>query len=183
MHPYFNILKIKPTKDEKKIKKAFRKLALKYHPDIAKDDGKMFRELNGAYETILKNLNNPQFFVTQAPPKPQPKPKGKPPPPPEPEVKAGPPRLLLSKYFCEVNLFPLIDDTYWGSVTVPSVYLEEDCLVFCNWPGKFAFKFFIPKDGLTKLRADDVTFSMHGIHVVLQVRAAHHTVTYSPGFT
>jgi hypothetical protein len=58
MQRYFNLLGISPTKNLTIIKKAYRKKALKYHPDrnpsaAAKDK---FIEVNNAYERILLAL-------------------------------------------------------------------------------------------------------------------------------
>jgi len=52
---YYEILGVPRTATEADIKKAFRKLAREYHPDVAKDKKKAeekFKELNEAYEVL-----------------------------------------------------------------------------------------------------------------------------------
>lgn len=51
---YYRILGVERTADEKTIKSAYRKLARKYHPDVAKgkDAGERFREITEAYEVL-----------------------------------------------------------------------------------------------------------------------------------
>ncbi len=55
---YYEILGIDRNANDEKIKKAFRKLAFKYHPDHNKDNGaeEKFKEINEAYEV----LSNPE---------------------------------------------------------------------------------------------------------------------------
>lgn len=52
---YYEILGVSKDADEKAIKKAFRKLAQKHHPDAGGDEEK-FKEINEAYEV----LSNPE---------------------------------------------------------------------------------------------------------------------------
>src|SRR4051812_40779014 len=51
---YYRILGVERSADDKAIKSAYRKLARKYHPDVAKgkDAGDRFREINEAYEVL-----------------------------------------------------------------------------------------------------------------------------------
>ncbi|VAV84492.1 Chaperone protein DnaJ [hydrothermal vent metagenome] len=56
---YYAMLEVERTASQTDIKKAFRKMAHKYHPDKHKGDKKVeekFKELNGAYE-VLKDPN------------------------------------------------------------------------------------------------------------------------------
>lgn len=52
---YYEVLGVSKTSTEQEIKKAFRKLAMKYHPDVNKDDPSAedkFKEINEAYEVL-----------------------------------------------------------------------------------------------------------------------------------
>lgn len=51
---YYKILGVDRSADDKAIKSAYRKLARKYHPDVAKgkDAGEKFREVTEAYEVL-----------------------------------------------------------------------------------------------------------------------------------
>ena len=52
---YYKILGVPRTADEKEIKKAYRKLARQYHPDVNQEDKKAedkFKEVNEAYEVL-----------------------------------------------------------------------------------------------------------------------------------
>lgn len=67
---YFDILGIPPTRDENTIRKAYHKMALKYHPDRNKSEGAThkFIEVNEAYEKLtegLKKVDNPPSVQPQ----------------------------------------------------------------------------------------------------------------------
>ncbi len=51
---YYEVLGVDKNADESSIKKAYRKLAMKYHPDVNKegDAEEKFREINEAYEVL-----------------------------------------------------------------------------------------------------------------------------------
>lgn len=66
---YYNILGLNNNASDEEIKKAFRKLALKTHPDKNNGDDTEFKKINNAYETLSdpikrqnydNSLNNPQ---------------------------------------------------------------------------------------------------------------------------
>ena len=58
MNKYYEILGLKPDASEDDIKKAYKKLALKYHPDRNSDDpekaAEKFKKISNAYQ-ILTN--------------------------------------------------------------------------------------------------------------------------------
>ena len=51
---YYEVLGIDRNATDEKIKRAFRKLAFKYHPDRNREDGaeEKFKEINEAYEVL-----------------------------------------------------------------------------------------------------------------------------------
>src|ERR671925_2310062 len=65
---YYRILGVDRSADEKAIKSAYRKLARKYHPDVAKgkDAGERFREVTEAYE-VLSDPEKRQRYDTLGP--------------------------------------------------------------------------------------------------------------------
>lgn len=61
MKDYYKILGVDRNSDLETIKKAYRKLAKKYHPDLNKDNPsaeEKFKEINEAFEFLTKNKNN-----------------------------------------------------------------------------------------------------------------------------
>lgn len=61
---YYKILGVDKSSSEKEIKKAYRRLARKFHPDINKNDAEAeakFKEINEAYE-VLKDKNKRQKY-------------------------------------------------------------------------------------------------------------------------
>ena len=49
---YYEILGVQKSSSKDELKKAFHKLAHKYHPDKNKGDDKMFKEVNEAYQIL-----------------------------------------------------------------------------------------------------------------------------------
>jgi len=67
MKDYYKILGIKPSATKEEIHEAFRKLALKYHPDINKNiDPSIFKDINEAYAVLsneeLRKEYNAKYF-------------------------------------------------------------------------------------------------------------------------
>ncbi|KAK9274495.1 hypothetical protein L1049_021744 [Liquidambar formosana] len=54
----YKTLQIKPGASESEVKKAFRQLALQYHPDVCKGSncGVQFHQINEAYDIVISNL-------------------------------------------------------------------------------------------------------------------------------
>ncbi|XP_022934104.1 chaperone protein dnaJ 8, chloroplastic-like [Cucurbita moschata] len=57
LDPY-QTLRIQPGASESEVKKAFRRLALQYHPDVCRGSncGVQFHQINEAYDIVMNNL-------------------------------------------------------------------------------------------------------------------------------
>jgi molecular chaperone DnaJ len=61
MKDYYQILGIQKTASEDEIKKAYRTLAHRYHPDKAGGDEKKFKEINEAYQVLSDKNKRAQY--------------------------------------------------------------------------------------------------------------------------
>ncbi|MED6216106.1 hypothetical protein PIB30_004592 [Stylosanthes scabra] len=54
----YKTLRIQPDASESEVRKAFRQLALKYHPDVCRGNncGVQFHQINEAYDIVMSNL-------------------------------------------------------------------------------------------------------------------------------
>ncbi len=58
---YYEVLGVQKNSSKDELKKAFHKLAHKYHPDKNKGDDKMFKEVNEAYQTLSDDGKRAQY--------------------------------------------------------------------------------------------------------------------------
>ncbi len=60
-HDYYEVLGVQKNASKDEIKKAFHKLAHKYHPDKNKGDDSKFKEVNEAYQTLSDDGKRAQY--------------------------------------------------------------------------------------------------------------------------
>ena len=63
---YYSILEVEKTASQEEIKKAYRKLAMKYHPDRASEDKKKefeekFKKINEAYSILSDEQKRKEY--------------------------------------------------------------------------------------------------------------------------
>lgn len=61
MEDYYKILGVNENANDVEIKKAFRKLSLKYHPDKPTGDENMFKQINEAYQTLSDSEKRKEY--------------------------------------------------------------------------------------------------------------------------
>jgi curved DNA-binding protein CbpA len=77
---YYDVLGVGKTATEEEIKKAYRKLAMTYHPDRNPGDKEAetkFKRVQEAYDTLFDVNKRARYNGARPQPKPQPKPKAK----------------------------------------------------------------------------------------------------------
>ena len=58
---YYKILEIEDNFTEDSLKKKYRELSKKYHPDINPDGGEKFKEINEAYDILSDSCKKRQY--------------------------------------------------------------------------------------------------------------------------
>jgi len=61
MKDYYKILEVEENASEEDIKKSFRNLSKKYHPDVNPDGAEKFKEINEAYESLGDKQKRTQY--------------------------------------------------------------------------------------------------------------------------
>ena len=58
MKNYYEILGVSKDSTQEEIKKSYRKLSLKYHPDKNPEGEEKFKQINESYKLLLKKFIN-----------------------------------------------------------------------------------------------------------------------------
>ncbi|KAF8098105.1 hypothetical protein N665_0273s0006 [Sinapis alba] len=62
---HYTVLGLTPFASQAEVKRAFKRLALKYHPDVHKGQEKDFKEIISAYECLLQKFENQEEEVEE----------------------------------------------------------------------------------------------------------------------
>ncbi|KAL1214490.1 Chaperone protein dnaJ 8 [Cardamine amara subsp. amara] len=61
---HYTILGLTPLASQAEVKRAFKRLALKYHPDVHKGHEKDFKEIKSAYECLMQKFEEDEEEIT-----------------------------------------------------------------------------------------------------------------------
>jgi curved DNA-binding protein CbpA len=64
MTRYYDLLEISPTSTQEEIKKSYRSLVLKYHPDKNKDGEEHFKQIQEAYEVLSDENRRANYDIS-----------------------------------------------------------------------------------------------------------------------
>jgi len=65
MKDYYKILEVEENSSDEDIKKSYRSLSKKFHPDVNPDGAEKFKEINEAYETLGNTEKRQQCELLQ----------------------------------------------------------------------------------------------------------------------